>query len=112
MSVPCSLDCFFFTDNLYSWQVTENIATVSPTKIANIDLTNSELNDRNPQESVTLLREGHTGQQWNTDNATNQVNNDTVRDIATVATDVTARMNISNQLINAILIGNHAHFKH
>lgn len=83
---------------------------ISPTSIGNNYSKNTKLTDSSPYESIIVPKAVNAGQQLNamSQNATNQminVNNGTARGVESIDTDDTARVNISKQWIDMILIG-------
>lgn len=105
----------FVVDYLNSVQVTENVVKTSTAPIANNELTSAKRTDSNPHEPMIVPKTIDSEQQSHkmSQNATNQVNGTAIGDIESVATDDdTARVNISKQSINTILIGNCAHQSH
>lgn len=87
-------------------QVTENAVKMSTTSIATNDLRETKQTDSNPHESITVPKAINAGQQSHTmsQNASNQMNSSSIGAVA--AEDETKRVNISQQSINTILIGN------
>lgn len=96
-------------------QVTENGIKLSTTTIATNDLRETKQIDSNPHESITVPKSINAGQQshtmsQNTSHQTNQMNSSSVGDVGAVgAADDTKRVNISQQSINTILIGNQSY---
>lgn len=97
-----------FADYLNAVQVTENAVKLSTTSIATIDLKETKQTDSNPHESITVPKAINAGQQSHTmsQNASHQMNSSSIGAVA--AEDETKRVNISQQSINTILIGNRA----
>lgn len=99
----------FVVDYLDIVQATENVVKTSTASATNNELTSAKRTDSNPHEPMIVPKTIDSEQQSHkmSQNATNQVNGTAIGDIESVATDDdTARVNISKQSINTILIGN------